>query len=233
MTSQTLQTMSQVGILLGGLLTVLSGFGTYWFGQKARAEKDAANAAKDAYSGVIESHPKVLLSTKDKVYPKIEFGDSGQIINWAGPPGKPMITMGDTQLVVEREGDQVLVSTTIRDKDGRMVAEITRNEWKVNPNSSWDRNYSRSAMEVRDPTGDVVLQVRLVEDRVQLQAKVHSSDGSTILFVKKPGGVGFVGRADPNKPLEAVIVPIFRYPSEAHLGEMIRKESTQSEPNEK
>jgi hypothetical protein len=91
MTYQTLQNMSQVVILIGGLLAVTGGFGTYWFGQKSKAEKDNANAAKAAHSGIMESDPKILLSTRDGIYPQLEFGDSDAMIVWAGPRGESVL----------------------------------------------------------------------------------------------------------------------------------------------
>jgi hypothetical protein len=124
-------------------------------------------------------------------------------------------------LVVELAGDQVLVSTIIRDRSGAVVAEIVRNEWKVNSGNVWDRNYSRNALEVRGPTGDVVLQVRLVKDRVQLQAKIYTSEGLGMALVKVPGRGGAIEYGRPNQPLESIISPIFKYPSDLHLGELV------------
>jgi hypothetical protein len=68
-------------------------------------------------------------------------------------------------------------------KNGNLVAELRRNEWQVSPNS-WDRNYTKDAVEVIDSTGKVVLRVRALPDRTKLQGEWWSTDGRGIRIVK-------------------------------------------------
>lgn len=227
MTSQTLQTICQIMVAGGLILVALGGYGAYIFGHRVQAENEAKQQVKEdfytskkAYSGRLENQPKILLSTQDHIYPKLEFGDSGAMFSWAGPPGKPLFNFGGNPLTIELAGDQLLVTIVIRNKEGLIVAEIIQNEWKVNPHNTWDRNYSRNSLEVRDPSGDIVLQVRLVEDRVQFQAKMYASNKTGIAFVKGPGG-GYIERSTPERPFRSIISPIFKYPSDIHFGELI------------
>jgi hypothetical protein len=231
MTNQTLQTISQAVVALGILFTALGGLGTYIFGQRVQHEKEAAQrervareVAQQTYVGRLQTEPKIILSEGKQVYPKLEFGDSGSILLWAGPQGKPIINFAeDNNLTIELLEDQLLVSTKIRDRNGTIVAEISRNEWKVNPSKSWDRNYTKNALEVRDPSGDIVLQIRLVEDRVQLQAKMYDSEGTGVAFYKTRGPEGWAGtiqKFDSDNPFTGVIQPIFKYPSDLNLGEL-------------
>ena len=227
MTNQTIQTICQLFVAGGLLAAALGGFGAYIFGQRIRAEKEATQQTKErqdearkAYSGQLENQPKILLSTENNIYPKLEFGDSGSMIVWVGPTDKPIFNIGGDPLTIEIAGEQLIVSATIRNKDGQIVAEIIQNEWKVNPQNSWDRNYTKNALEVRDPSGDIVLQVRLVEDRVQFQAKMYASNKTGIAFVKGPGG-GYIERSTPERPFRSIISPIFKYPSDIHFGELI------------
>ena len=67
----------------------------------------------------------------------------------------------------ERNG-QLLVSTTIRDAKGDIVAEIKENEWAVNKNAAYDRNYPNDAFEVRDNRGRVALQVASLGDTIHV-----------------------------------------------------------------
>jgi len=224
MTSQTLQTICQVILAIGIFLTAIGGLGAYIFGQRAQREK----AAKQAYVGRLETEQKVILSADQQLYPKLEFGDSGSILVYTGPRGAPLFKIAeDNDITIEVEGGQVKVSTKIRDRNGQVIAEIMKNEWKVNPNNSWDRNYSKNALEVRDPTDDVVLQVRLVEDRVQFQAKLYDATGRGIGFGKALGAKGLGGIIEmtgPNHPeLTLKINPIFKYPSDLHLGEFAQE----------
>lgn len=229
MTNESLQTICQVVVVFGLLLAALGGFGAYIFRQRVQHEKEATHrkrAAQQTYAGRLETEPKIILSEDKQAYPKLEFGDSGAIFLYAGPQGKPIINFAeDNNLTIELLGDQLLVSTKIRDSNGTIVSEISRNEWKVNPFKSWDRNYSKNALEVRDPSGDIVLQVRLVEDRVQFQAKMYDSEGKGVALYKTRGPEGWGGaiqKFDSHHPLTGVIQPIFKYPSDLHLGELVR-----------
>ncbi len=86
------------------------------------------------------------------------------------------------------------------------------------------------ALEVKDPTGDIVLQVKLLADRVQFQAKIYDSNGVRWGIGKKSGpeGRGGViektGSAHPSLTLK--IEHIFKYPSDLHLGELVENVST-------
>lgn len=149
------------------------------------------------------------------------------------------------------ESVQLKVSTKIRDTHGELVAEIIGNEWKLRKENLWDRNYDNNALEARDDKGDVVLQIVLYEDYVQFAAKMHSQNGAgfgigsaafteehrrrheeeSLKIVAAADGLKGVKVGDvtgvlevrpPSHPLELVIQPIFRYPSDLHLGERIR-----------
>jgi hypothetical protein len=114
----------------------------------------------------------------------MEFGDSGAQLVWGGPQNVAMMRIvGDSELKIETVRGQVKVSTQIRDTNGNPVAGLRRNEWQVSPHS-WDRNYTKDAAEVIDSTGKVVLQVRALPDRIQLQGEWWSTNGRGIRIVK-------------------------------------------------
>jgi len=160
-----------------------------------------------------------------RLFQGIEFGDSGAMLAYGGPQGRPFITFAqDTQLTIVTEDNQVKVSTIVRDKTGAVIAELRKNEWKINPNNSWDRNYTADALEVKDPSGEIVLQVKALRDRIQLQAKMFDSSGRGFAFGKLHGpdgwggGIEFTGAAHPE--LQMKFEPMFAYPSDSHLGEL-------------
>jgi hypothetical protein len=223
MTPSNLQTIFQIATAIGLVITALGGFGAYYFGKMVEKE----TAAKTSYSGRLEKKNDnvKILDAKERAYPKLEFGDSGAVLVYAGPQGSPLFSFADENaLTIELENSDVKVSTIIRDKTGRVVAELKKNEWKVNPNNTWDRNYSTNALEVKDPTGDIVLQVILLDDRVRFQAKLYDSSGRGISFGKVRGPEGWGGGIEitgPKHPdLLLKISPVFKYPSDLHLGEM-------------
>lgn len=220
MSTESYQSISQIIVFLGLFLAALGGYGTYYFGKLIDRDKEM----RTAFSGELKAKEQILISAKDHVWPKVEFGDSGAIFLFAGPQNSPLITFSeDTKLTIIREEERVKVSLTIRDKSGRIVAELLKNEWKVNQQNSWDRNYTSDALEVRDPTGDIVLQVRALSDRVQLQAKFFDSTGRGFAFGKVigpqgvGGGIEFTGPDNPQ--LQMKFEPLFKYPSSSHLGE--------------
>lgn len=168
--------------------------------------------------------------------PKLELGDSGAILMYAGPQGQPLLKLfDDCNLVIEVDRGDVVLSTVIRNDNGEIIAELVRNEWRVNPGKSFDRNYSKGAVEVRDASGDIVLQARLRKDRVQLSAKFRDADGHAFGIGKgrgpdgKIGGImEITGSAHPKLMLE--IAPLFRYPSDLHLGEYLAPERSRAHP---
>lgn len=165
--------------------------------------------------------------TKAFPFPKLEFGSSGSILLWAGAKGQPLMQIfDDVALTVEEEDSQLKLSTLVRDRFGRAVAEITKNEWKTNPHNSFDRNYSKHAIEVKDASGDIVLQVRLLRDRVQLQAKFYDATGRGVAFGmgRDPEGRlgGIMEFTGTLRPLLAMrMQPIFKYPSDRYLGQFV------------
>lgn len=224
MTNQALQTLCQVLVVVGLLVTALGGFGAYIFGQRATRDREA----KETHVGRLEDKSETILSAEGKIYPKLEFGDSGAILVYAGTQGAPLFKIAeDNDIIVELVGGELKVSTKIRDSQGHIIAEVVRNEWKVNPNKTWDRNYTKNALEVRDPSGEVILQLRFVEDRVQFQAKLYDASGRRIGFGKILGTEGWGGAIEftgPNNPeLSLKITPLFKYPSTFHLGELVEQ----------
>jgi hypothetical protein len=174
--------------------------------------------ASSAQTGVLKSR-QTLLAPKQATLPKLEIGDSGAIFAFSGPQGQPLFKFfDDSHLTVELEDGQLKVSTVIRDQTGKVVAELAKNEWKVNSATAYDRNYSKDALEVRDATGEVVMQVRFVGDRVQFQGRFFDKTGRGVTIAKVKGPDGKMGGAmDFSAQLR--ITPIFRYPGERHLGE--------------
>jgi len=226
MSNESWQSLSQACIAVGIALTALGGFGAFHFSKRMEHEKEA----QSAYTGRLKAKSELLLSGPDHIWPRIEMGDSGATFIIAGKQGIPLFSFGeDSTLTVVREDGQVKVSTIIRDKAGRVVAELIKNEWKINPQNSYDRNYTEDALEVKDPSGDIVLQVRALPDRVQLQAKLYNLSGRGFAFGKMPGAPGgiidFTGPKNPELRLR--IEPIFEYPSDLHLGQLReRREET-------
>src|SRR5208282_3918828 len=108
---------------------------------------------------------------------------------------------------------------------GKNVAMIENGEWKTaeTTDQSWDFNYTSDTLEVKNGAGRIVLQIRVLPDRVQLQGESWDANGHGWRMVKEPkprGGGYLVPLTRDHDHDELRIVPIFKYPGERHMGEM-------------
>ena len=160
---------------------------------------------------------------------RMEIGISGIVFDNSWGLKDFENTWGRDQFTIETINNHLMVSTKIRDRTGKLIAELQRNEWKVAlPPETWDRNYNDNSLEVKDANGNVVLQIRLLKNIVQIQGAwwISFQGRQTQVVVRKTptseihGGyraqIVFVGiRGDWPE-----IKPIFVYPSETHLHEL-------------
>lgn len=196
------------------------------------SEQSPQNHAPPLNYGVLapkgDQDSVVLFSPGHTTDTLFEIGDSGSVFKWTGPQGAPLMQFTEKMdLVVESIGGHVKVSTKIFNSNGSLVAELYRNEWKVAPPpSTWDRNYSDNALEVRDSSGEVVLQVAAVNDRIRLQAIWWIGKDSAIELAStgKGKGAALITRPPNSNQKLISIQKIFAYPSELHLGEIVHDE---------
>lgn len=176
------------------------------------------------FAGVLT--PEVLVGG-DFQTPQIEIGNSGAIFRYTGSPeGGTLFKFFDpSQLKIERLRGKILVSTQVRDRTGRLITELIRNEWRVRPSLLWDRNYNAQSLEVRDESGDIVFQATALSDRIRLQGIWRGPDGRFVELAEKTDfqhvNRGFLQFGFPGQTQEAPIRPMFRYPSDLHLGELL------------
>ncbi len=140
--------------------------------------------------------------SKDR--PAIQVGTAS--IFELGPEGRFM-ELDEDQISVKRVNGELVLTTTVRDKDGNLIVEVIDNHWTVSPlkASCWDKNYTADTLEVKDGRGRVVLQVRVLPDRIQIQgewANTHNVVADDGQYNARDG-----------------LNPIFRYPSEKYWGE--------------
>lgn len=173
--------------------------------------------------------------------PFIQIGNSNIIF---GPKGIPNIqplnegqggaylmpALNESQFKVESIEGKFRISTQLANYSGNWIAEIIRNEWRVAPPpGTWDRNYSDDSLEVINMQGRVVLQVKVLPDRIQLQGVWPAGPEW------KATGARYIGiRQNPTKPAEAqfniissdtvpdsewpTISRMFKYPSDTISG---------------
>jgi len=168
------------------------------------------------------SAPKVLLDTRNNKVGKVfRIGDKGFIQLMS--PDKPAFDFGDTFLDVETIDGELKVSTTLKDESGTQIAYMYRNEWKIMPPpKTFDRNYTKDALEIMGADGNIVLQLKLFPDYVFINGQWHTLDGRFIRIVKDKNGGGVISAwAAGQEPKDLPkIQPMFLYPSEQFFGQL-------------
>lgn len=197
----------------------------------AKALKEAADDRKiHAMAGQLETH---------KGWPQtFEIGDSGATFVLGRspslfdalpiPPTFHKISLQNSVIVGSTSEGKLNISARIRSRDG-LVAEINNNEWKVSPTpKTWDRNYSSNALEVQNADEEIVFQIKIKKgngglDVAHFQGIFFDSDGNGIGYTVSDisdGAIFSYSPANSGNQLP-VIKPLFKYPSELHLGEMV------------
>lgn len=155
----------------------------------------------------------------------IEAGSSGTFLLSTRYPEGKRLEVGQNQLIQLHATEQntVTFSTKVLDKNNNVLVTVDKNHWTVFPHEIADWNYRNNALEVIGATGRVVLQLKMLSDRLQLQGEWWDARG---------GGERLVGNQSTHKsdmqaltlgfnPDDPRIVPIFRYPGAQHLGEFV------------
>ena len=167
--------------------------------------------------------------------PIIEIGgESGSKMVYPGNNGP--LDLGtfarDVGLQIELGKHGMEISTPVLDRSGKRIASIDKNRWTVLPQPEiWDKNYTDSALEIKDSRGDVVLQVRYLADRLQIAAEWRDQFGRGQEWAKcsgdaskpKTGCIIPWGSSQTELQNEVVIDPIFQYPSSERLGEFVKR----------
>jgi hypothetical protein len=85
---------------------------------------------------------------------------------WRGPKGEAMLQFFEASgLIIELKRGKIYVSTKTKEESGNVLVELVRNRWRAGPSpTTWDRNYNRNALEVKDPAGNIVLQIKVLHD---------------------------------------------------------------------
>ncbi|GLH75071.1 hypothetical protein GETHLI_35740 [Geothrix limicola] len=209
------------------LAAISTGLYTY-FGHIIAIKKEQT----EARSGTIES----ITSKKSDsiIYPQLEIGNSGSFISNGVPDGVLFRWKSDNSPLIKIiiVNNNILLSTTVRAKNGDIIAEIIDNEWKTSPILAYDRNYSNNAFEVKDSKGDIVFQVKIKDKRAQILGKFYSKTGFGWLFYQLPaseGGGGSLIPIPPEAPEPKLqITPMFQYPSNKYLSVLANSERTNS-----
>lgn len=203
----------------------------------ANVIRNKSAKARKEFAGTLKPESTKLF-TSEKNFTNWEFGTNfrekrGTIFRYTA--GKPFTqafgltgvwwkSLDENFLELDSEDGQLNVSVTVRDNIGEVIAILSRNEWRVNhPAKAMDRNYTKDMLEVIDHRNSVVLQIRLLDDRVQMNGIFYGSNGKGVAVFPHPrnGAGSFVMLDKENQPDPNTLKPLFKYPSDLHLGEFV------------
>jgi len=81
---------------------------------------------------------------------------------------------------ISRDNNGLLISAIVHSLDGKIIAKIQDNEWVLNPNNYFRKNFDRSALEVIDEYDIPVLQIEyLDESRIKIGGIFHLEEKET------------------------------------------------------
>jgi hypothetical protein len=216
-------------LALGGIL----GGAAYVVGQKDDRRKfDAQQKEKEEHE-----HKQAL---SGKLTPKKERIDNGLVTLRVGNniftydidrlskgvPFTPIMAPDGPTFTLKIDGKKILLTGTFRSIDNKITAEIFDNEWKVNPNNYFDRNYTDNELEIIDTQGITKLQFEFVNANM-IDVSGVLKIGSGLVFAAK--GESIEGRpihamtVDEMIALSIKIPNVFVYPSGSHFGEKAKK----------
>ncbi len=192
-----------------------------WRSEKSSARTGVLHAAKPGWR---KGHPPN--TTND-----IEIGQSRVELSVDLPPGQEHTDFWRlyhyAKLKIEKGDTELEFTTTVRDREGAVIAIIENNKWTVYP-PCLDKNYTDDSLEVRDKRGHIVLQVRVLSDRIQLQGEWNDEYGEGMRMIQSPDkqhpGAHLIRWDNPQeaerKDNDATeIKPWFKYPSAEHWAE--------------
>ncbi|MFH1101385.1 MAG: hypothetical protein V1726_05050 [Methanobacteriota archaeon] len=156
---------------------------------------------------------------KNVTYPCLSLGGTNFI--YEGPKGYSVLDILGINVTIWIENGKLKISTILRNENGEIVAELKANEWQVNPNLIFDRNFDDTAIEVINTKGDVVLQADLVERCVKFVGYFYREDGWQIAVGPSETGGGYIELRPPGEEIQMNFDKIFQYPSELHPGERV------------
>jgi hypothetical protein len=187
--------------------------------------------SQQLYAGRLEVGDKIITDGLLKPGAQIQIGRSHVFFSDSVLQNVLNTWKGD-KLTVEIVDGKLMVSTAVRDNAGNILAELNRNEWKVAPPpKTWDRNYTNDTLEVVNSEGYVALQIRILNNIVQMQGAwwidLGLPNGKRRIVIRETPPEQLQGDYGAQiilcVPTDAAcgrIEPLFVYPSDLHLGQL-------------
>ena len=205
--------------LLGSILVTIAFVGIFW--PTAREEWRAEQAALP--EGNLVGAGPVIEDGKQHGFPMVQIGEGTNFVMTPDGVSDIFPFFKDAGVKIEWGKTGPLLTTIVRDRNGNLVAEITRNHWKVCSLYCADKNYAKDAIEIKDSAGHVILQVRILPGTIRIQGEWWDTQGRGVRMVQQPDpkmGSMVIPMNRQNQFNDSLIKPIFEYSSKEHWGEL-------------
>lgn len=228
MSIHTWKMIQLYGGILTGLLLIVSAYATYRIYVIEMADKVLAGKKVALTGELVAPEKKDSVEADLRVYVKIgsnHFGvkKSRLIDGYEFTP----VQFSDrkTPITIKLVNNKLRVSCSFTSLDGNIVAEIIENEWQINPNNYFRRNYDDQGLEVIDAQGIMKFQIDLVNENEIVVGgffkfgNIYFTQKETYMF-------------NPNHPTEeseiiqqhsSNVAYMFVYPETSHFGERVKK----------
>lgn len=213
-------------IVLGaifGVLVVVSGFLVNYYDKKIKENEKKKSSLEGSVTppkaDELTGYFKVLLGGANMSY-SMDYIKHNKEIN----PLKKAYGI-DFPLKITFK-DTPLISGTFKSWDSKVIAILENNEWKINPNNYFERNYNNSSLEIIDEYNIPILQVEYINEQVILLKGVFFQDEDLIIVndsssILNNGNITFDMILKQGKTINKM----FKYPSSTHFGEKILADS--------
>lgn len=110
-----------------------------------------------------------------------------------GHPIKPFMHLcgSDYEITFRKGKNRVLISAEITSIDGKIVAEIIDNEWRINPNNYFKKTYSDQRLEIIDNYNLPILRVEVNDENIITVQGVFITKDNTIVATQN--GTAIIG----------------------------------------
>ena len=168
---------------------------------------------------------KVEFDTNAYEYYEVDLGMVGGLIKKENLNNEETNYINETPFSMLIENDKLLVSLSMKDKNGNLIFDLKKGEWAINKNIVFSVNYDSSGIEVIDREGNIILQIDLIKNNFKVVGTFYEKDGVTLLH---PGLLMKVLYSDPNydKILEefySKVVRKFVHYGENYLGKRLNQ----------
>ncbi|NLE27708.1 MAG: hypothetical protein GX625_20705 [Clostridiaceae bacterium] len=215
-----------IGALIGGIISLIANYKV----NNIELERKSIEDMKSATSGSIS--PKNIVEINRSQPISILAGGNKYITNagslLSGKVYKPLESIGsDFSLYIKLSSQGTLsINCMFRDFNGKIVAEMNENEWKINPNNYFKRNYDAQGIEVIDQEGITKFQIDFIDFNIIKLGGVFK-DSKNLMFVSDTMttiyDIRSISKEESIKKSET-IPEIFLYPAEKYFGQRKTKE---------